>query len=90
MFDFDHRAQVVQLGGTTEVVEGVEIVSAVFGNKFDVIVHPGVREGLDDIRPRGVHVGADGRLSNVEELTNFIRSNGVCYLRSWWTIRTGI
>ena len=68
----DHAAHVVELGGTTEVVEVVQVEGAVLRDELDVVVQPCVPDGFDDGRPCGVDMSAQCRLAVVQLLSKLI------------------
>ena len=58
----DHHAQIVQFGGSAEVVKVVEIIGRIFGDKLDIVKHTRMADRFDHRRPRRMDVSGDARL----------------------------
>jgi len=67
----------MKLSGPTEIVEGVQIPRTVLLNELHVVVASSVSERLDDTGPGRMDVAPKRRLSSLEELSEFVRFDGI-------------
>src|SRR5206468_97769 len=77
LVDLELHRHVVDVRGSREVVEVVEIEGAVLSDELDVVVETRVPDGFHDGRPRRVNVGGQRGLVGLQELAQLVGSHVV-------------
>src|SRR5215470_11187313 len=77
LVDLELHRHVVDVPGSREVVEVMEVEGAVLAHELDVVVETRVPDGFHDGRPRGVNVGRQRGLVVLQELAQLVGSHVV-------------
>src|SRR2546427_362137 len=77
LVDLELHRHAVDVRGSSEVVEVVQVEGAVLADELDVVVETRVPDGFHDGRPRGVNVGGQRGLVGLQELAQLVGSHVV-------------
>jgi hypothetical protein len=77
LVDLELHRHVVDVAGSREVVEVVEVEGAVLADELDVVVETRVADGFHHGWPCGVNVGGQRGLVGLQELAQLVGSHGV-------------
>ena len=67
LVNFDHGAEVENLGCAAQMIQVVKIERGVLGDKLNIVVDAGMADNLNDGRPGAVDVRAERRLPGVQQ-----------------------